>query len=482
MTPARAALYVRISDDRDEDDPGAGTSRQESDARALADRLGWGVGEVITENDTSAFKRRAVGPVLADGRRAMRVVRPGFRRLLDMLESGEADGMLAYDLDRVARDPRDLEDLIEAVEGRRVPVESVTGSLKLATDADVFMARILVNVANKSSRDTSRRVARKHEELAAAGKPGGGGARAYGYHRDGRTVHPDEAPVVVEMAAKLLAGWSMNAVAADLNARGVPTARGGRWQSRSVRSIVTGPRVAGLRTFDREVVGEAAWPAILDRDTWTQVRAEIARRGKGPGNTLRRWLTGVLRCSRCEAALTGWQGPPKASGPNYWCATPRGGCGRVSVRAAPAEAEIERQVLDYLAHPMVLARLRAASSAGNLAGVRRDAADDEAQLTELARMWAGKRITLAEYTEARAVIDARLRQARVFLTSAAPSAVRTVLAADDVRAGWGQLTPAGKRDVVLAVVAGYEVRPHDRARGPVFDPNRLVPIPHTDDG
>src|SRR5690348_2947507 len=103
--PIRAAILVRISDDRAGD--AAGVGRQEKDARALAKRLGWRVGEVFVENDTSAFKRRTV--TLPDGSTALRVHRPEFRRLLELMHLGQVDGLIAYDLDRVARDPRDLE-------------------------------------------------------------------------------------------------------------------------------------------------------------------------------------------------------------------------------------------------------------------------------------------------------------------------------------------------------------------------------------
>ncbi|HEY8111425.1 MAG TPA: recombinase family protein, partial [Actinomycetes bacterium] len=96
MVPSRAIVLVRISDARNGDT--AGVDRQEADAQVLAARLGWAVGETIVENDTSAFKRRQVK--LADGRKAMRVVRPGFRRALAALEVGDADGLIAYDLDR----------------------------------------------------------------------------------------------------------------------------------------------------------------------------------------------------------------------------------------------------------------------------------------------------------------------------------------------------------------------------------------------
>jgi site-specific DNA recombinase len=69
----------------------------------------------------SAFKRRRIP--LPDGRIELRTVRPGFRRALAML----ADGLIALDLDRAMRDPRDLEDLIDLVEqsSPRIPVEPV---------------------------------------------------------------------------------------------------------------------------------------------------------------------------------------------------------------------------------------------------------------------------------------------------------------------------------------------------------------------
>src|SRR5215217_8841951 len=208
--PERAVLLTRISDARNGDT--AGVDGQQADLLKRAAQLGWGVGRVIVENDTSAFVRRQV--TLPDGRKALRVVRPGFREALDLLQSGRCDGLLALDLDRIARDPRDLEDLIDVVESRTppIPVESVTGSLRLASDADVSMARVLVAMANKSSRDTARRVSRARLRQAEAGQPHGGGKRPFGFEADGRTVHAAEAAEIVQAADAILAGVSLRQV------------------------------------------------------------------------------------------------------------------------------------------------------------------------------------------------------------------------------------------------------------------------------
>jgi DNA invertase Pin-like site-specific DNA recombinase len=470
MTPSRAAILVRISDDKAGD--AKGVARQEEDCRGLALRLGWTVAEVVIENDTSAYKRKRIR--LPDGTSVLRTVRPRFRYVLDGLASGEFDGLIAYDLDRVARDLRDLEDLVDVVQSTHphIPVESVSGSLRLANTSDIAMARVMTVLANKSSSDTGRRVARKHEELAAAGKPGGGGFRGYGYDRSNLAIVPEEAEIVREIARRILADDSLNAIAADLQARKVPTVTGAAWNSRSVKSVVTKPRVAGLRAHRGEVVGQAVWPAILDMATWEDLCARLAGRVRNVDLTLQRWLTGVLVCSQCGRPMVGWQGN---GGQRYWCATPRGGCGKIAVKADAVEAEVERQVLELLSLPRILEQLRNAATAEVTEDARRGLAEDEQQLKELAGMWARKEISLAEYREARSVVEARVKDSRALITSRAPQVLRRLLAGD-VREGWERLTPADKRETALALGARYRVRPHDRAKGNKFDPGRLVPI------
>src|SRR5689334_6330799 len=107
--PQRAAGYVRIS--RDPYGQEKGVSRQIEDIKALAAKLGWTIVEIFIENDTSAYKKRKV--TLPDGSTAYRVIRPEFARMLEALASGAIDGIIVYDLDRLARQPRDLEDLID---------------------------------------------------------------------------------------------------------------------------------------------------------------------------------------------------------------------------------------------------------------------------------------------------------------------------------------------------------------------------------
>ena len=154
--PTAAVALVRISDDPD--GRAVGVGRQEEDCRALAERLGWTIAEVIVENDTSAFSTRRTND--SDGLPVRVTKRPEFRRALKQLHSGRNDGLVVYDIDRLARQPRDLEALIDLAEVRDTPVVAVTGSLDVSNSAGRAMARVLMAMANKSSEDTGRRVAR----------------------------------------------------------------------------------------------------------------------------------------------------------------------------------------------------------------------------------------------------------------------------------------------------------------------------------
>lgn len=477
MTPTNAAIYVRISDDRAGE--AAGVGRQEVDARALAERLGWQVGEVVVENDTSAWKRRVV--TTPNGRSELRVVRPGFRRLLDLITDGGIDGLIAYDLDRTARDPRDLEDLIDAVEQRRprLPVESVTGSLRLANDSDVTMARVMVAVANKSSRDTSRRIRRKQEEMAEQGLYAGGGARRYGFERDGVTVKDDEADAIREAARRVLAGESVTAICKDFDERLILPVKAARWSSKTMLDLLRSGRIAGLRVHRGEIVGPAAWPAILDRATWDAVVATLAARSRGAGKpSLIRWCNGLLFCGRCDAPLVAATAATAGSW-RYWCSTERGGCGKIAINGPGVEHEVERQVLDYLRRPDVAQRLSNAASSQGAQRARKDLADDEQQLKQLARMWAEKHITLDEYAEARRVIEMRIEGARQVMLAHVPDAVRGVLRAADPAEGWRDLEPADRRETARLVLSlgdfkGWTVAPADPSGPRRFDASRLT--------
>jgi hypothetical protein len=164
----------------------------------------------------------------------------------------------------------------------------------------------------------------------------------------------------------------------------------------------------------------------------------------------------------------------------YWCSTERGhGCGRLAIAGPGTEDEIERQVLDYLARRDVLASLTRVTSQDGAAKLRADVAEDEEQLKQLSRMWAEKRIDLAEYAEARKIIASRLDDARKAMLTHVPAQARRVFEASDPAKAWEHLDPTGKRETTRALLAsggfgGWTVAPADQSKPRRFDPSRLT--------
>jgi site-specific DNA recombinase len=464
----RAALYVRISDDREGE--GLGVGRQEQDCRALAERHGWTVSQVYTENDTSAFQRRRVR--LPDGTAALRVVRPAFRRLLDDLDSGHVEALVGYDLDRIARDPRDLEDLIDVVEQRERPTKSVTGSLDLSSDAGITMARVMVAVANKASRDTSRRVRRKYVELAAAGKVGNGGLRPFGYGSDRITVVPEEAAVLRDLYADVLAGKGTRTMVRDLAAKGATTSTGRPWSGQALRYNLLSPRNAGLRAHRGTIVGPAVWEPIVDRETWEQVRAVLTRPGRpneGQGVARRYALTGILRCGLCGSGLKSNRG---AELQRFACRPEPGGpqCGGILVRYAPAEEHITELVLARIEQQ---ARLREdAPSRDPSDDLRAQIAVQEARLEALAEAYADEGDAL-EMRRAGQMIRARIADLRSQITETAQT--RRLTESSAVRAEWPSYDIEQRRAVYLEVLDRIDVGSARRGLNR-FDPARLTVV------
>ncbi|MFD5543061.1 recombinase family protein [Streptomyces sp. NPDC127079] len=100
-----------------------------------------------------------------------RVIRPVFEGALEDLNRGVApngerlDGLIVYDIDRLTRDNRRLEDAIEVMQNFGRPIIDITGTLDLLTDNGRTVARIVTATNNEQSADTARRVSRKIEKL-----------------------------------------------------------------------------------------------------------------------------------------------------------------------------------------------------------------------------------------------------------------------------------------------------------------------------
>lgn len=372
--PQRPGCYLRTSRDRHGDEKSIGLQLEDAEAKRIA--LRWApFTEVYRENDTSAFKKKRT--VRADGSVDWIVVRPEFRRMLGDLLSGRIDGVVFYDTDRLARQPRDLEDLIDVIEYAERPAMGVVGDLNLVSDADRHMARMLCIMALKSSQDTSRRVARNHLADAAAGELTG--RTPYAWNSDG-TLRPDRARVARRIYERFAEGVSITGIARELNSDKIPSPRGGKWAQPTVKAILTNPRYCGFVSYEgkhrtenrgqrdgwgRVLIGQdglpvvGKWDPVIPRKLWADTQLELDRRRmlsaeQGilrnlEGNNRRKYLfTGYLRCGVCKAPMSAKRVAQRGHVIYYCPGRVRNACGKVSRRAQPVDQYLEQLVAEWV--------------------------------------------------------------------------------------------------------------------------------------
>jgi site-specific DNA recombinase len=225
----------------------------------VAERHGWAIAEVYTDDDISAYSGKP---------------RPSYRRLLVDIEAGRRDGLIVWHPDRLHRSPRELEEFIDLVERTSVPVGTVTaGEYDLTTPTGRGTARIVGVVARMESEHKSERLRRKALELAENGKlPFGGGRRPFGYEPDRVTVRQDEAVLIRQAAARVLSGDGLRTIVADWQARGIQPVSGPQWSTMSLRRLLRSGRITGWREHHGRLTAKAEWEAIIDADTGRRLR------------------------------------------------------------------------------------------------------------------------------------------------------------------------------------------------------------------
>lgn len=210
-----AILYARVSTNR-QAKTGHSLDSQPAELERAARAAGY---DVVVMCETSSGRNTA-RPVLAEA--------------LELLKRGEAAALYALDIDRLARSTRHLLDIAERAtrEGWRLVVLSADVDTK--SPAGEALLTVAAAFSQFESRVISERVRRQHEARRSRGV-------VWGVDEGPRGELPVE---TVETVLSLSAGGhSLAGIARELNARGISTARGGKWQAVQVSRVLSSPRV-----------------------------------------------------------------------------------------------------------------------------------------------------------------------------------------------------------------------------------------------
>lgn len=453
-TPVRAAVYLRISEDRSGEQ--LGVRRQRQDCDELCRAKGWTPIEYL-DNDISATGSKP---------------RPAYQKMLADIRDGGIGAVVCWDLDRLHRRPIELESFMALADEKRLALATVSGDVDLSTAQGRLVARLKGSVAAHEGEHRRARQLRAARQKAERGEPNWP-QMAFGYlpGRNGPTVDPIAGPLVAQAYRDILAGASLGDICREWNAAGALTATGKQWDAATLSRFLRKPRNAGLRAYKDEIVGKANWPALVDEPAWRAAQNVLDAPSRSPGrkSVRRHLLTGLLACGRCKAGYLA--GVPDARKRlTYRCKN----CLSLSIRAEQVEPLLYKVVSGRLAMPDAVDLLKSE---------KHDTAEAEAIRLELETLYGelaaigverGKRLLTGEQAKIAtdlintdiAKLEARQQdQERLRVFDGIP--LGTPEAADAV----AELSPDRFR-AVLDVLAQVVVMPVGKS-GKVFNPERV---------
>jgi DNA invertase Pin-like site-specific DNA recombinase len=214
MDKKTALLYARVSTNRQKE-TGHSLDSQSALLVKEAERQGYQV-ELILENGS--------------GRKASR---PKLNQAIEKLNRGEAQALFALDIDRLARNTRHALEIADTA--KKKGWRLVIASLQIDTETAVgeMMLGQLAIFAQFESRMVSERVKRQHQARRERGITWG-----LDQGPKGEIDLKTRRQIIKEHKA----GKSLRQIAKGLEAKKVPTARGGKWEAATIRAILQSPQ------------------------------------------------------------------------------------------------------------------------------------------------------------------------------------------------------------------------------------------------
>ena len=220
-TPPRAYGYARVSTEEQAQE-GVSLDTQRAKIETFAGLHGLDLVEVLADEGLSGKD----------------LERPGLRRLLELVRTGEAQAVVVYKLDRLSRRTRDLLDLVEEFQGAEARLLSLSEQIDTETATGTFVLTLLAAVAQMERDLISERTRAALAFKKARGDRLGTTPLGYRTLPDGTLEPiPDELAIVARIRKLRRRGKSFAAIAREFNEEDVPTKRGGLWDHSTVRYI-----------------------------------------------------------------------------------------------------------------------------------------------------------------------------------------------------------------------------------------------------
>ena len=248
--------------------------------------------------------------------------RADFQRLLADCRAGRIDLVITKSISRFARNTVTLLETIRELRTLGVDVFFEEENLHSMSGEGELMLTILASYAQAESLSASENQKWRIRKSFQNGELMNW-RFMFGYTitKDGVVINEAEAVIVREIMRRILAGESLSSIAQNLNKRKVLPRLGGKWNSISIRALVTNEKLTGNALLQKRFVNnhlekkfkhntgelpkyfvENSHPAIVDETTFRQVQTilvQMEKKSKGWAKPKQSLLTGKIICGKC---------------------------------------------------------------------------------------------------------------------------------------------------------------------------------------
>ena len=440
----RAIVYCRVSSDQTGEF--RSVESQEAECRAVCERNGWKVADVLVDNDRGASRYSTKD-------------RPEYKKLAKILKPG--DVLVTWEASRAQRDLTAYVTLRDLCAERGV-FWSYSGKLHDLTQGDSrFSTGLDALLAEREAEQIRERVLRGKRAAAVEGRPAG--RPPYGYRRQldpetGKTVNwvidPVTGPIVKDVIRRTLAGESLWSIVRDLEAQGVPAPQVQKnaaksWRPQRLRVTISSPSYAGLRTHQGTVIGKGSWEAMISPDEHERLVAILsdpARRSTHQGPEPRHLLSGIATCGQCGSPMR-FFGPKSMRTPTYLCE----GASCVRRRSDLVDLLVTETIIERLERPDAVA-LFAEQGNDEMADALAHADTLKTRLAGFIDKAVAGEISNASFAQIEAKLLPQIAAAEAKARSTVTSPLVAELAGPDAREKWEALSVKDRRTVVQSLL------------------------------
>lgn len=437
--------YARLSVDLGQ----AGIENQKADIKAYAQVRDWDLpDDRLFEEVARAYVRGGVA------------ARPKFNELLDIAEHDpESFRLVIYNLDRVARDLKDLLRL-RAIVDRGAEVHAVTGALDLFTTTGRMTAAVVTSFKEFEVEELRRRIQANKQHAKSRGQYLGGSLRSFGYTdaTAQRKIIPREAEILEWIVQELRErDRSWRSITEELRNQGIKSATGRELNQANVSKMMLSPIIYGKMIHEHDDgvrLVDAPWEAILPMDDYEYLKELRVKRTLHRGShDVGYLLSGALICGVCNT--------PKRMGST----------GPRKYRCRSCNNSISKEI-DKLVEKIVLVRLRDwQPEPDQVEGL--DLSEENRKLEEYESLVNQGILSKQMYQIGLTEIEESIKRKTAIYERNSNSIPEWMTDGNTIIGMWNTLSMRERRDVVLQVLKSVTVNEFDRRGFGTFQVERL---------